>query len=125
MMTFVNELNPMETRPRAILEPFCLLLAPYAPHLAEELWNALGHSESLMWESYPVADPRWLQQEMVEVPVQINGKVRTKVLVPPEITEDQIREQVLADPRVREYTESKEIAKFVWVPGRMVNLVVR
>ena len=125
MMTFVNELNPMETRPRTILEPFCLLLAPYAPHLAEELWKALGHGESLMWEPFPVADPRWLQQEMVEVPVQINGKVRTKVLVPPEITEDQIREQVLADPRVREYTDSKEIAKFVWVPGRMVNLVVR
>lgn len=125
MMTFVNELNPMETRPRAILEPFCLLLAPYAPHLAEELWKALGHGESLMWEPFPVADSAWLQEQMVEVPVQINGKVRTKLKVPPEITEDQIREQVLADPRVQEYTDGKEIAKFVWVPGRMVNLVVR
>ena len=125
MMTFVNELNPMKTRPRAILEPFCLVLAPYAPHLAEELWKALGHGESLMWEPFPVADSAWLQEELVEVPVQINGKVRAKVMVPPEIAEDEIREQVLADPRVREYTAGEAIAKFVWVPGRMVNLVVR
>ena len=125
MMTFVNELNPMETRPRAILEPFCLVLAPYAPHLAEELWKVLGHDQSLMWEPFPVADPAWLQEQMVEIPVQINGKVRTKVQVPSEITEDEIREQVLADPRVREYTDGKEIVKFVWVPSRMVNLVVR
>ena len=125
MMTFVNELNPMETRPRAILEPFCLVLAPYAPHLAEELWKVLGHDQSLMWEPFPVADPAWLQEQMVEIPVQINGKVRTKMQVPSEITEDEIREQVLADPRVREYTDGKEIVKFVWVPSRMVNLVVR
>lgn len=125
MMTFVNELNPLETRPRAILEPFCLVLAPYAPHLAEELWSALGHEESLMWQEFPQADPRWLQQEMIEVPVQVNGKVRSKIEVAVDISEEQIKEQVLADSRVQEYTDGKEIVKFVWVPGRMVNFVVR
>jgi leucyl-tRNA synthetase len=125
MMTFVNELNPLETRPRAILEPFCLVLAPYAPHLAEELWSALGHEESLMWEEFPQADPRWLEQELVEVPVQVNGKVRSKIEVAVDIGQEQIQQQVLADSRVQEYTEGKEIVKFVWVPGRMVNLVVR
>ncbi len=125
MMTFVNEMNPMETRPRAILEPFCLVLAPYAPHLAEHLWHALGHQESLMWEPFPQVDEQWLQEDLIEVPVQINGKVRSKAKVPAEISEEQIRELVLADPRVQEYTEGKEIIKFVWVPGRMVNFVVR
>jgi len=125
MMTFVNEMNPMETRPRAILEPFCLVLAPYAPHLAEHLWQALGHQESLMWEPFPQVDEKWLQEDLIEVPVQINGKVRSKAKVPADISEEQIREQVLADPRVQEYTEGKEIIKFVWVPGRMVNFVVR
>jgi leucyl-tRNA synthetase len=101
------------------------VLAPYAPHLAEELWSALGHEESLMWEEFPQADPRWLQQELVEVPVQVNGKVRSKIEVAVDIGQEQIQQQVLADSRVQEYTEGKEIVKFVWVPGRMVNLVVR
>jgi leucyl-tRNA synthetase len=78
-----------------------------------------------MWQEFPQADPRWLQQEMIEVPVQVNGKVRSKIEVAVDISEEQIKEQVLADSRVQEYTDGKEIVKFVWVPGRMVNFVVR
>ncbi|MGB1810128.1 MAG: class I tRNA ligase family protein, partial [Planctomycetota bacterium] len=125
MMTFVNEITACDNRPREILEPFCLLLAPYAPHLAEELWKHLGHESSLMWESFPEVDDKWLVISSVEVPVQINGKVRTRIEVATEITEEEIREVVLADTRVQEYTEGKELAKFVWIPGRMVNLVVK
>ena len=125
MMTFVNEITACENRPREILEPFCLLLAPYAPHLAEELWKHLGHESSLMWESFPEVDEKWLVISSVEVPVQINGKVRTRIEVATEITEEEIRQVVLADERVQEYTEGKELAKFVWIPGRMVNLVVK
>ena len=125
MMTFVNEITACENRPREILEPFCLLLAPYAPHLAEELWKHLGHESSLMWKSFPEVDEKWLVISSVEVPVQINGKVRTRIEVATEITEEEIRELVLADTRVQEYTEGKELAKFVWIPGRMVNLVVK
>ncbi len=78
-----------------------------------------------MWEEFPQADPHWLEQELVEVPVQVNGKVRSKIEVAVDIGQEQIQQQVLADSRVQEYTEGKEIVKFVWVPGRMVNLVVR
>ena len=125
MMTFVNEMTASESRPRDILEPFCLLLAPYAPHLAEELWQVLGHDHSLLWESFPQAEEQWLAVSKVEVPVQINGKVRTRMEVETEISEEQIRELVLADERVQEYTEGKDLVKFVWIPGRMVNLVVK
>ncbi|NCG56904.1 MAG: leucine--tRNA ligase [Proteobacteria bacterium] len=125
MMTFVNEMTASESRPRDILEPFCLLLAPYAPHLAEELWQVLGHDHSMLWESFPQAEEQWLAVSKVEVPVQINGKVRTRMEVEAEISEEQIRELVLADERVQEYTEGKDLVKFVWIPGRMVNLVVK
>ena len=78
-----------------------------------------------MWKSFPEVDEKWLVISSVEVPVQINGKVRTRIEVATEITEEEIRELVLADTRVQEYTEGKELAKFVWIPGRMVNLVVK
>ncbi|HIA27642.1 MAG TPA: leucine--tRNA ligase [Planctomycetes bacterium] len=125
MMTFVNEMTGQERRPRAVLEPFCLLLAPYAPHLAEEIWKALGHSESLTWESYPQVDEKWLVEDTVEIAIQVNGKLRARLEVPIDIDEESLRQQVLAEERVREYTEGKDIIKFVHVPGRMVNMVVR
>ena len=125
MMIFVNEMRAMDSRPRVILEPFCLLLAPYAPHMAEELWAALGHDKSLMWEAYPAVDPVWLQADLVEVPVQIRGKVRGKLNVPPDISEDDLRAEVFADSQVQRHLEGKEVVKFIYVPGRMVNLVVR
>ena len=78
-----------------------------------------------MWESFPQVDEKWLVVDSVEVPVQINGKVRTRIEVASEISEEEIRELVLADARVQEYTEGKDLVKFVWIPGRMVNLVVK
>lgn len=125
MMTFVNEMTGQEKRPRAVLEPFCLLLAPYAPHLAEEIWKSLGHSESLLWEDFPQFDEKWLVEDTVEIAIQVNGKLRARMEVPAEIDEELLRKQVLAEERVQEYTGGKEIVKFVHVPGRMVNMVVR
>jgi len=125
MTEFVNEMTPSDRRPREILEPFTLLLAPYAPHLAEEIWERLGHDEPLFWHPFPEADPAYLVEETVEIPVQVNGKVRSRLTVPAEIDEASVREKALADPKVRSYTEGREIVKFIYIPKRMATIVVR
>ncbi|MCK9996974.1 MAG: leucine--tRNA ligase, partial [Candidatus Krumholzibacteria bacterium] len=82
MMVFVNEMTSLEVRPRSVLEQFVLLLAPYAPHMAEELWSRLGHSGTLSFETWPTADPRYLVEDLITVVVQVNGKVREQLEVP-------------------------------------------
>ena len=125
MMTFVNEMTPRNVRPRQVLEPFVLLLAPYAPHMAEELWQHLGHSQSLMREPFPAADPRWLVEDTIEVPVQVNGKVRDRLQVPPDITEAAIRALAESSEKVQNHLADKQIVKFIYVPRRMVTIAVK
>lgn len=125
MMTFVNELTPRDVRPRAALEDFVLLIAPYAPHMAEEIWERLGHSESLTRKPFPKADPKWLVDDTVELPVQINGKIRARLVVDVAITEDEIRELVLSEENVQKHVDGKEIVKFIYVPKRMVTIAIR
>lgn len=125
MMVYVNELTQQDVRPRSIVEPFVLLLAPYAPHMAEEIWEALGHTETLSRQPFPVADPQWLVDESVEVPVQVNGKIRDRLQVDPEITEDAIRELALASENVTKHIGDKQIVKFIYVPKRMVTIAVK
>jgi leucyl-tRNA synthetase len=124
MMIFVNEVNQLEQRPRAILEPFVLLLAPYAPHLAEELWRRLGHDRSLAYAPWPVADPQYLVQETVIYVVQINGKVRDQITVAADADEQAVKEAALASEKVQKWLEGKEIRKTVFVPGKLLGLVV-
>ena len=125
MIEFTNEMTQSEARPRSVLEPFVLLLAPYAPHIAEEIWEQLGHTDSILWHAFPEADPKWLVVDTVEVPVQVNGKVRARLMVPTEIEEAAIRELALADENVLAYTAGKQIVKFIYVPGRMVTVAVK
>ena len=82
MMEFTNYFTKQSERPRAVLEQFVLLLSPFAPHMAEELWQALGHTKSLAYEPWPKFDAALAQEDTIEIPVQINGKVRSKVTVP-------------------------------------------
>ena len=82
MMEFTNHLTPLTVRPRSVLEPFVLLLSPFAPHLAEELWHALGHTDTLAYEPWPTFDPALTKADEIEVPVQINGKLRSRLTVP-------------------------------------------
>jgi leucyl-tRNA synthetase len=125
MTEFVNEMNPQETRPRAVMEPFVLLLAPYAPHLAEEIWERLGHGESLLWHPFPEAESQWLVDDTVEVPVQVNGKIRARLSVATDITEEAIRELAFADQKVLAHVEGRQVVKFIYVPGRMVTVAVK
>ena len=124
MMVFVNEMNLRPVRPRAVMETFVLLLAPYAPHLAEELWSRLGHAESLVDEPWPVADPLHLVQETVTVVVQVNGKVRDKLEVAADADEEQVKELALGSERVGPWLAGKRLVKVVVVPGKLVSLVV-
>jgi leucyl-tRNA synthetase len=110
--------------PRALAEPLVLMLAPFAPHIGEELWSRLAHPRSLAYEPYPVADPALAADPQVEIPVSVNGKVRATIQVAPGLDKAQLEAAALADPRVQSLLEGRTLRRLVAVPGRMVNLVV-
>jgi leucyl-tRNA synthetase len=110
--------------PRAAVEPLVLMLAPLAPHLAEELWLRLGHTTSLAHGPFPVADPVYLVDDTVEYPVQVNGKVRGRVVVAADADQDTLKAAALADEKVQAFLAGGHPRKVIVVPGRLVNLVV-
>jgi leucyl-tRNA synthetase len=124
MMEFTNHVTKMEVRPRSVLEPFVLILSPFAPHLAEELWHALGHTNTLAYEEWPKYDAALTKADEIEVPVQINGKVRSKLTVPADVTDDALREAALKEPRVVEAIAGKTVRKVIVVSKKLVNIVV-
>jgi leucyl-tRNA synthetase len=109
---------------RPVAETLVLLLAPLAPHLAEELWSRLGHDASLALEPFPVADPAMLVQDTVEVPVQVNGKVRSRITVPSGMEGPGLEAAARADAKVAEHLTGKTVRKVVVVPSKLVNFVV-
>ncbi len=125
MMVFVNELTGREVRPRAVLEPFVLLLAPYAPHLAEELWAKLGHAGTLTYEPWPRYDERYLVEDLITVVVQVNGKVRDQLQVAADEDPQAVKALALESTKVRSWTEGKKIVKTIYVPGKLVSVVVK
>jgi leucyl-tRNA synthetase len=124
MMELTNHLTPLAVRPRAVLEPFVLLLSPFAPHLAEELWQTLGHRETLAYEPWPAFDPALTKADEIEVPVQINGKVRLRLTAPAEIGKAELEKMARSDQRILALTEGKQVHKVIVVPGKLVNIVV-
>jgi leucyl-tRNA synthetase len=110
--------------PRTVAEPLVLLVAPLAPHLAEELWARLGHGESLAWAPFPVADERWLAEDTVQVAVQVNGKVRAQVTVPADADAAGLEEAARADEKVAAQLAGRTVRRVIAVPGRLVNFVV-
>jgi leucyl-tRNA synthetase len=123
-MEFSNHLTPLTTRSQSVLETFVLLLAPFAPHLAEELWSTLGHQNTLAYESWPKYDPALTKADQVEVPVQVNGKLRSKIIVPAGIDSEQLKTMAMADERIRSLIAGKAVRKVIVVPGKLVNIVV-
>jgi len=124
MMEFTNELTACAARPRAVLEPFVLVLSPFAPHLAEELWSLLGHSQTLAYEPWPQFDASKLVADEIELPVQISGKVRARIQVPAGADQQTIERIAMADATVQQQLAGKSVVKIVIVPGRMVNIVL-
>jgi leucyl-tRNA synthetase len=110
--------------PRSVAEPLVLLVAPLAPHIAEEMWSRLGHDESSAWHPFPVADERWLVDDTVEVAVQVNGKVRAQVTVPADADAAALEAAARADERITGYLDGATVRRVVAVPGRLVNFVL-
>jgi leucyl-tRNA synthetase len=112
---------------REALESLVIMLGPFAPHIAEEMWEGLGHGEGLVSETsrWPVADPELARREELEIPIQVNGKLRSRVIASPGVSEDELRESALADERVRALIDGREVVKVIVVPERLVNVVIR
>jgi leucyl-tRNA synthetase len=125
MMEFVNAAMKASAVDRAAMEPFVLVLAPFAPHLAEEIWARLGHQESLAYAPWPEHDESLLIEDTIEVPVQISGKLRARIPVPADADAAAVIAAAKADPKVAEWLAGKSIVKEIYVPGKMLNLVVK
>lgn len=125
MMEFTNFFLKQDARPRAAMEPFVQLLSPLAPHLCEELWQLLGHEKTIAYEPWPKFDESRIREETVEIPVQINGKLRSKIKIATDADKETLQAAALADEKIAEMVADKNIVKAIVVPGRMVNLVVK
>jgi leucyl-tRNA synthetase len=123
-MVCVNELSELKGSKKAILEPLLVLLAPYAPHVAEELWHELGHTTSILDAAYPVFEEKYVAESTKEYPVSINGKLRTTIQLRLDAAQEEVEQIVLANETVQKWTEGKAPKKFIFVKGRMVNVVV-
>ncbi len=110
---------------KSITRDAVLLLAPFAPHMAEELWEMLGEEYSVFNQSWPTFDPEKLVRDEVEIAVQVNGKVRSRIVVRAEAGQDEVREAALADEKVAAAIEGKNVVKFVYIKGRLANIVVK
>jgi leucyl-tRNA synthetase len=124
MMEFVNLAKKQERLPREIAEKFVLVLSPFAPHIAEELWKRLGHAESLAYYPWPKADPDWLQSDAVVLTVHINGKRRAELQVARTLSQAQVEEIARQAPGVADKLEGLAIKKVIYVAGKLVNFIV-
>ncbi|MBR6436169.1 MAG: leucine--tRNA ligase [Thermoguttaceae bacterium] len=125
MMEFTNFFTRETVRPKKALEQFVLLLSPFAPHIAEELWQALGHNKTLAYEPWPTWDESALVESTKDIPVSINGKMRAVVTVPINADKDSMRAAAVAEEKIAKQLEGKTIVKEIIVPGKMVNFVVK
>jgi leucyl-tRNA synthetase len=124
MMVFVNEVTPLENRPKALLEPFVRVIAPFAPHLAEELWSRLGNPDTLAYAPWPAYDPALCVEDTVTVAIQVNGKLRATLDLPRGAEQAAVQEAALADERVRKHVEAGAIRKVIHIKDKLLNVVV-
>lgn len=124
MMEFINAAYKWNKHPKSILSEFVLLLSPYAPHMAEELWLRLGHSSSLAYECFPEAKAEYLKDTSIVLPVQINGKTRGTILVEEVCSEDDAFKLASLDEKISKYLIGKTIRKRIYVPGRILNVIL-
>jgi len=124
MMIFINHISKLKTRPKAAMEQFVLVLSPLAPHLCEELWQRLGHTESLAYEPWPAFDADKAKEKEIELAVQIKGKTKDKIVVAADATEETIQQMALASEKVQAALDGKKPKKIIVIKSRLVNIVV-
>jgi len=123
-MTFLNEMQRLSCRKRAVWEPVLILLEPFAPHIASELWERLGHQIPLQLATWPTYEPALLQTDTVTYPVSVNGKLRFHIDLPADISSAEIENHIRTDARLQRYTQDKPIKRIVVVPQKIINVVV-
>ena len=124
MMGYVNEVREQGAGSRELVEPLVVMLAPYAPHIAEELWSVLGNERSVFAATWPAYDERLASAGDVEIAVQVNGKLRSRLTVPRGMAEKDVLARVLADDAVKKFVNGQKVKKVIYVQDRLVNLVV-
>lgn len=123
-MVCVNELTDLDCRKKAVLEPLLIMLAPYAPHISEELWHALGNESSVLDAEYPTFNPDYLLEASKDYPVSVNGKLRTNITVPSDAPQEEVEKHVLANEVVRKWLDGGPPKKIIFVKDKMINVVV-
>jgi leucyl-tRNA synthetase len=122
-MICVNELSSQKCTSRSILEPLAILVSPYAPHIAEELWEKLGHTESISTAAFPKFEPSYLVESNKEYPISFNGKMRFKLELSLDLSKDEIEAVVMAHEKTKEQLQGRTPKKVIIVPGKIVNIV--
>ena len=123
-MEFVNFFTAQDGRPRTCMEAFVLMLSPMAPHLSEELWQVLGHKDSLAYEPWPEYDEEFTREQSIEYPIQVNGRLRGHLTAPVSAGNEELEQAALADAKVQRYIEGSTVRKIIIVPGKLINIVV-
>ena len=123
-MICVNDLNELKCHKKEVLEQVLVLLTPYAPHIAEELWHLLGNAGSVLDAGYPLFDAKHVTESSKEYPVSINGKVRTNITIALDAAQPEVEQIVLANETVQKWLEGKAPRKIIYVKNKMVNVVV-
>jgi leucyl-tRNA synthetase len=124
MMIFVNAFTTAEAIPISAMQPFLVLLNPFAPHLSSELWETLKLPGQITAQSWPGYDEKFLIEDEVEIVIQVNGKVRDRMRMPIKASEEEIKKAALALPKIQELTTGKQIGKVVVIPKKLVNIVM-
>jgi len=125
MMIFINEAYKIKKIGKKAASDFVILLSPFAPHLAEELWNLLGNQNTIEYEPWPTYDSSKIVQEKVEVVFQVNGKIRSKKMLPIDLEEEELKKEALNEPNVQKHIEGKNIIKIITVKNKLVNIVIK
>ena len=123
MMIFVNHLSKQAVKPKSVVEKFVLILAPFAPHIAEELWEKLGHKQGLSYESWPEYDKELIKEKEIDLAVQVNGKIRDKIVVSADSTEEYIETQAMASAKVSAAMAGKPVKQIRVVKPRIVSII--
>jgi len=124
LMIFVNKETEQNDHAKQVLEKFILLLSPFAPHLAEELWQTLGHSQSLAYEPWPSFDPLYIKEDVIEIAVMVNGKVRSRISIPAEMDEAAVEKEVMKDEKILSAVQGKKILHKKYVPKKIFTIAV-
>ncbi len=125
MMGLVNEMSARPSVTQADMEALLLILSPFTPHICEEIWQSLGHAEPIHHQPWPTWDEKALVRSEVEIAVQVNGKVRGRIMIPADLTKADAERDLPSNPEVKRFTDGKTVAKVVFVPGRLLNIVVK